>query len=72
MKTIRICSKALVTIGISIYSNENMPPETQAVVDYFEDTWIGRPQRRQHRCVPQFSHEMWNCVRGLHQVLLYI
>lgn len=36
------------------------PPESQEVVDYFEDTWIGRPTRRHLRRPPKFSHEMWN------------
>lgn len=42
--------------------NNNYPVEAQPVLDYFEDTWIGRPDRRQLRRAPRFSHEMWNCV----------
>ncbi|KAK4871763.1 hypothetical protein RN001_015887 [Aquatica leii] len=46
-----------------------LPPELQPIVDYFEDTWIGRPQRRQRRREPRFSHTLWNCfdaaVEGL-------
>ncbi|KAB0801401.1 hypothetical protein PPYR_01533 [Photinus pyralis] len=35
-------------------------PELQVIVDYFEDTWIGRPQRRGRR-PPHFAINMWNC-----------
>lgn len=36
------------------------PPEAQQVIDYFEDTWIGRSDRRQRRRPPQFSQEIWS------------
>nr|CAI5844980.1 unnamed protein product [Callosobruchus analis] len=56
--------------AFEIVCDENMLPEdAQPILDYFEDTWIGRPQRRQHRRSPRFSHSMWNCfntvVEGL-------
>ncbi|XP_068250224.1 uncharacterized protein [Palaemon carinicauda] len=41
------------------------PPEVQEVLDYFEDTWIGRPDRRQRRRPPQFPHEMWNVYEAV-------
>lgn len=32
------------------------------LVNYFEDTWIGRPGRRgRGRNAPMFSHALWNC-----------
>jgi hypothetical protein len=31
------------------------------LVNYFEDTWIGRPTRRGRRSEPAFSHSLWNC-----------
>jgi hypothetical protein len=31
------------------------------VTDYFEDVWIGRPDRRLVRRQPVYSHSMWNC-----------
>lgn len=37
--------------------NEEMFP----VVDYFEDTWIGRPNNILIRRPPSFSHNLWNC-----------
>ena len=40
--------------------NNTFPHEAQEVVDYFEDTWIGRPNRRSARRPPLFSHDMWN------------
>lgn len=40
------------------------PGEAQEVVDYFEDTWIGRPDRRRRRRAPVFPHAMWNCYEA--------
>ena len=31
-----------------------VPAEAQSVVDYFKDTWIGRPHRRGRRGVPPY------------------
>lgn len=31
------------------------------LLNYFEDTWIGRPTRRGGRREPTFSHSLWNC-----------
>lgn len=45
-----------------------IPQEAQGVLDYFEDTWIGRPQRR-HRRPPRFPHVMWNCFDGVNEDL---
>jgi hypothetical protein len=34
----------------------------QPLVDYFEDTWIGRPLgRHNRRRAPLFEHSLWNC-----------
>jgi hypothetical protein len=35
--------------------------ELRNLINYFEDTWIGRPTRRGGRGNPVFSIEMWNC-----------
>ena len=40
------------------------PEEAQPVIDYFEDVWIGRPQRRQRR-PPQFSHTTWSVYESV-------
>jgi hypothetical protein len=41
-------------------------PELQVIVDYFEDTWIDRPQRRgRQRRPPLFALNMWNCFDGV-------
>ncbi|KAF5281724.1 hypothetical protein FQR65_LT14564 [Abscondita terminalis] len=45
-----------------------IPPEAQGVLDYFEDTWIGRPLRRQRR-PPRFPYNMWNCFDGVNEDL---
>jgi len=34
----------------------------QPLVDYYEDTWIGRP-RRGGRRPPLFPHALWNCFQ---------
>ncbi|KAK4880784.1 hypothetical protein RN001_008930 [Aquatica leii] len=34
------------------------------VVDYFEDTWIGRPDRRNRRRTATFPHIIWNCFNS--------
>ena len=40
---------------------EDMPEECQPVVDYFEDTYIGRPHlRTRRRRPPTFPHSMGN------------
>ena len=41
--------------------SDALPAEAQPVVDYFEDTWIGRPTRRNSRRPPRFQRELWNC-----------
>lgn len=38
-----------------------LPAEAQSIVDYFEDTWIGRINRRGQRRPPTFAVESWNC-----------
>jgi hypothetical protein len=38
---------------------EDIGDDYQGMLDYFEDTLIGRPGRR-HRRDPRFSHDMWN------------
>lgn len=35
--------------------------QLQQVLNYFEDTWIGRPTRQGQRRNPKFSINMWNC-----------
>ena len=37
------------------------------LLDYFEDTWIGRPRRRGRR-KPIFEHGQWNCFLALQMV----
>ena len=39
--------------------SDNIPEVAQPVVDYFEDTYIGRQQRRGRRN-PRFPHTMWS------------
>lgn len=39
----------------------NFPDAAQPVLDYFEDNWIGRPDRRRIRRPPMFDLTLWNC-----------
>lgn len=39
--------------------------EVQPLLDYFEDTWIGRPIRGNRRRRPLFSHLLWNCYSSV-------
>ena len=39
---------------------DNLPDETDAVVYYFEDTYIGRPRNRRPRLAPKFALTLWN------------
>ena len=39
---------------------EDLPEELQPILDYFEDTFIGRARHRGRR-EPRFQHSMWNC-----------
>ncbi|XP_031350480.1 uncharacterized protein LOC116176146 [Photinus pyralis] len=48
-----------------LLDNNVFPPEAQPVIDYFEDTWIGRPDRRLRRRAPRFAHVMWNCYNSV-------
>ena len=39
---------------------DNIPADLEPLVDYFEDTWIGRPHRRGQRRNPMFSIDVWS------------
>lgn len=41
-------------------------PPKLLVLNYFEDTWIGRPQRRKRR-LPRFQLGLWNCFEATSQ-----
>lgn len=49
--------------------NNLLPEEAQPVLDYFEDTWIGRLQLRRSRRPPRFPHLLWNCFRNIQENL---
>ena len=47
-----------------LVDSDVLPQEAQTIVDYFEDTWIGRLNRRRRgRRSPNFPIEMWNCFQ---------
>jgi hypothetical protein len=37
----------------------------QPIVDYFEDNWIGRLDRRNRRRQPPYPHSLWNCFTSV-------
>jgi hypothetical protein len=43
-----------------IQDRDLIPDKALPILNYFEDTWIGRPGRR-GRAQPMFSHNWWNC-----------
>ena len=50
--------------------DENIyPVEALPIVDYYEDTWIGRPGRRNTRRPPKFEIEMWSCFERVQEDL---
>lgn len=50
----------LVAKSFDVILEQNLlPPSLQPVVDYFEDTWVGRFERRQTK-EPMFPYGMWN------------
>lgn len=51
----------VVTSFEHLIDNTDFPEEAQSVLDYFEDTWIGRPNRHLIRRPPRFDHVLWNC-----------
>ncbi|KAK9717832.1 MULE transposase domain [Popillia japonica] len=57
-------TESVVEVFETLSENEIFPPEAQEVVDYFEDTWIGRPHRRQRR-PPQFDLNMWSLYQSI-------
>lgn len=47
-----------------------LPQSTVAVPNYFEDTWIGRPQRRNRRWTLLFQHSLGNSYDSVNTGLL--
>ena len=50
-----------------LIENNDFPEEAQPVLDYVEDTWIGRPNRRFVRRPPRYDHVLWNCFDAARQ-----
>ncbi|ESO06018.1 hypothetical protein HELRODRAFT_160131 [Helobdella robusta] len=44
--------------------SEDFPEKAQLVLDYFENTWIGRSNRRQQRRPLRFAYDLWNCYNA--------
>jgi hypothetical protein len=42
-----------------------IPQKAHAVLDYYEDTWIGRLQTRQNRRGLRYAHPLWNCTAAI-------
>ena len=43
--------------------SEDFPLDAQAVIDYFEDTYIGRLRHGGHRRIPLFELGLWNMYK---------
>ena len=52
-----------------LLSRVDFPLESQPVLDYFEDTWIGRPTRGNKRRPPRTPHSMWSCYDNINDDL---
>lgn len=52
-----------------LLSRVDFPLESQPVLDYFEDTWIGRPTRGNRRRPPRTPHSMWSCYDNVNDDL---
>nr|CAB3263106.1 uncharacterized protein LOC101242881 [Phallusia mammillata]CAB3263107.1 uncharacterized protein LOC101242881 [Phallusia mammillata]CAB3263108.1 uncharacterized protein LOC101242881 [Phallusia mammillata] len=50
-----------------LIDNIDFPKEAQPIVDYVEDTWIGRPTHRLRRRPPCYDHGIWNCFDAAKQ-----
>lgn len=47
-----------------ILEQTNFPPKMQKLIDYFEETWVGRMERRARK-KPRFQIEIWNCYHSI-------
>ncbi|KAL3862811.1 hypothetical protein ACJMK2_008757, partial [Sinanodonta woodiana] len=52
-----------------LLSRVDMPLASQPVLDYFEDTWIGRPTRGNKRRPPSTPHSIWSCYDNINDDL---
>lgn len=43
-----------------LISKQIIPDVAEGLLDYFEDVWIGRPDRQNSRRAPKFGIDMWN------------
>ena len=56
--------------GFNLLIDENIiPGEADSVLDYFEDNWIGRPDRRGRRRAPKYNVDMWSCFERVEKDL---
>ena len=46
-----------------------IPHEAENVLDYFEDTWIGRPDRQGRLRAPKFHINIWSCYERVEKDL---
>src|ERR1051325_1686327 len=52
-----------------LLSRIDFPLGSQPVLDYFEDTWIGRPTRGNKRRPPRTPHSLWSCYDNVNDDL---
>ena len=56
-----LAALAFVPVSRILKNSDVLPAESEQVIDYFEDTWISRPQNRSRRRATKFLLEWWNC-----------
>ena len=55
------CHQAELSKALICIDPNNIPHETEYLLDYFEDTWIGRTDKWGWRRVPKFIVDTWLC-----------
>lgn len=60
-----IPAEKVVEVFEDLTENQVFMDEAQQIVNYFEDVYIGRPDRRNKRKQPLFQIEMWNCFSSV-------
>lgn len=53
----------VINVFEEIVEKQIIPEEAQVIVDYFEDVWVERPDRRNNKRKPQFKINMEKLVR---------
>lgn len=58
-------AEKVVDVFEEMLEKQVIPDEAQDIVNYFEDVWVGRPDRRNKRRQPLFKVDIWNCYSNV-------